>query len=270
LISAILIAACVANPFHGALADQATPSAVKSPSGQTWHLSYGFVGKKVPLCRAILQEAKRQLQSEGGLCTFPIRPDDRRFGTVEWKRLSPEESLAPFKKFFAWFMLSSNYLSPQSATNFLVHSGPSVLSSESIEDLWRRYSRNIPELIGSGELQVEATTLLVDGTPIQAYRTTDTFPETYPDIGAWKTYSCKMPNGKSRPQTHLFFPQRDDRWYEFKLVNFTPSSGDVVIWNKRAYVGWAGTGGISLRGLIIVGGQLGYTESVCEITIEGE
>ena len=266
LTAAIVMAGFGASYSHVALADQTTPP------GATWHLSYGFVDKNVPLCRALAQEAKRQLETSGGLCGFPIAPDDRRFGVVPWKRLAPKEDLALLKSIFAWFLLGSNYLGPHSYSD-LMRSNPDILSADAVDDLWQRYSHNIPELIASDQMQLETANLEVGpgGTPIQVYRVTVLEPDTWPEIGEWKVRMCNMPNNHtSRAATSLYFPLRPNRWQEFKVMN-SRFFQDVLLWNHRAYVGSADRAAIGLHGLdTLSDGTLFFQQSACEINIRKE
>jgi hypothetical protein len=262
--------------FQAAFADEAAPSGSTSTKPDSvWRLSYGDVGKKMPLCQALVEEAKRQLRTDGGLCGFPIRPDDRRFGLVSWKRVAAKENLTLVKSIFAWFLLGSNYLGPRSYSD-RQNSGPEILSADTVEDLWRRYSLNIPELIDSGELQLETASLRPDpaGTPLQVYRVTVLDPDAWPEIGRWKARTCTTPNNRvSHPMADLFFPLRSNRWQEFKVMNSRLFFGnhDIVLWNNRAYAGTADGSSISVRGLdALADGTVFYQQSTCEIRVEGE
>jgi hypothetical protein len=222
-----------------------------------------------------MEETRRQLRAGGSLCGFPIRPDDPRFGVVDWTLVAPEESLILFKSMLAWFLAGSNLLSPNSSMD-RQRSEPELLGSESVEDFWRRYGHNIPDLIESGDLQIETAALQVDpgGVPIQVYRVTVIDPDTDPKSGTWHVRTCSPSDHHApRPVADLFFPLRPNRWEEFKRMNalFFAGRKDVVLWNGHPYVGTADRAGIGLHGLSALSdGTLYYQQSVCEIRIRGE
>ena len=222
-----------------ALAEGSAGAANNPASSETLvDLKFGEVGSDVPLCQALMEEARKRIASGLTQCTAPIPSDDSRFGQVEWQILQPADHMELLQQIFVLRIVHGNWIPNSQSIGRDLQRGP-PLNNALIQDVWDKYKRNYPDLVTSGKIHLERTSvdLAPGASTITIYRTNLISAPNQSGSSDWLAEDCYETSGQAPlPQWHLYYELRPGRWEEFVNLNsWVFGRTDLIDWAGRAY-----------------------------------
>jgi hypothetical protein len=268
-ITIVAIGACLAGTWNAADAQDGAASHFDPSKGE---LEYGYNerGHDVPLCNALMVEARKRFEAGQSQCTTPVPSSDARFGSIQWQALSAAENMDLVKLIFAWKVTSGNWIPQSQEMARELSFGPTVKTAL-VDEVWTKYRQNLPELIRSGVYRLERTEVrLVPGIePIAVYRTTLLGAPDQSGQAGWRPQRCGSKD-EQQGVWDVFYPLRESRWEEFTSLNSdTFGAGDLVLWADRAYhVGLFHPAGLYVSRYRAGSDSIFSMSSLCEIHIK--
>lgn len=201
-------------------------------------LEFGSVGSDVPLCQALIETARQRVAQNLNQCTAPVPTNDARFGQVEWQILQPADHMELLQHIFVWSIVHGNWIPNSQSISRDLQKGP-PLNDALIQDVWDKYKRNYPNLVKSGKIHLERTSvdLAPGASSITVYRTTLISAPNQSGSSDWLAKDCHEASGQAPlPQWQLYYELRPGRWEEFVNLNsWVFGRSDLIDWADRAY-----------------------------------